>query len=81
MEHPAVHSQFENKKACREAHKKAFEDKIDKIKAEQEKIYKMFSDYKPKIERMEEICWPGHKMIAKYYSVIARFKVLEVERD
>ena len=35
---------MENKKAAREAHKKAFEGKIDKIKAEQGKNIKIFSE-------------------------------------
>ena len=38
-------------------------------------------DYKSKIERMEEIHRPGHKMIPQYYSMIVRFEVLEVEKD
>ena len=64
-------------------HRQRFDAKIQKLKSEQGKNVKMFSDldYQLKIERFKEIRMPSHKWIPQDYALVTKFNVIGVEKD
>ena len=64
-------------------HKSRFEEKISLQREEQGKNVRTFSEeeYQTKIERLNKIKLPGHRMVPQDYTLMKNYDILEVEKD